>query len=827
MRRPGGIAVLAALAPLFLSCSETGNLAEDETLYVGIKEVAYDKYLPPAGAGAEGEGVITAVAGAYDAVSSVLQGAGAQAPRQGLSKEEKDSAAALRRQDRGAYSLAKSEVEAALAKKPNNSLMGSSYYRFPLPVGLWIYNRYVHRGGRWAKWMFNNFAASPVYVSSVNPKLRAQVAQNTLRNYGYFHGEVSSRTLPQKHPKKAKVSYEVHPGDLFRLDTVEYAGFPQAADSLIRETEALALIRRGDPFSVPSLDAERARLSAAFRNNGFYYFQPSYITYSADTVARPLWVRLRAHPSTAMPPQAARQYFLGDTRIELYDNLDQELTDTVLVPRRNLSFIYRPGGKGRPPLKLRTIHRYLWYSKGFLYSQGRMEKIQSSLADVGVFSQLAIRYEPRDTTPECDTLDVVISARLDKHYDVEFTGNVATKSNSLVGPGATFSMARHNAFRGAETVSLDLKGSYEWLTGAGVRGNGQVMNSYEYGAALNLRFPRLTILTLGAPLNRKAKTATTYKIDATWMNRSGYFGRVTLGARIVYSYQRRPTVKHELVPFRLDYNILLNTTAQFDSITSRNQALYASMRDQFVPSMQYTLTMTSKATARNPRTFTLVMKEAGNVTSLIYRAAGHDFRRQGKSLFGVPFAQYAKLTAEFTDNFRLGATDTYLAARVFAGVIRSYGNAATAPYNDLFSIGGANSIRAFGARTIGPGGYNPGHSAYSYLDELGDVKLEANVEYRFPLISHLQGAMFVDAGNVWLMDKDDSHPRGNLSIKTFAGQIALGTGAGIRYDLDFLVVRFDVGVGIHAPYDTGRRGYYNMPRFGKSLGYHLAIGYPF
>ena len=209
----------------------------------------------------------------------------------------------------------------------------------------------------------------------------------------------------------------------------------------------------------------------------------------------------------------------------------------------------------------------------------------------------------------------------------------------------------------------------------------------------------------------------------------------------------------------------------------------------------------------------------------IYAIFGKDFYSSGKSLFGVPFAQFLRLSADYRETYPLGGRHS-LATRLFAGVVWSYGNSTMAPYADLFSVGGANSIRAFGARTIGPGAYNPESSSFSYLDQMGDFKLEANVEYRFPIISSLFGAVFVDAGNVWLIKKDDNRLHGELG-KDFAKQIALGTGFGLRYDLDFLVVRFDIGIGIHAPYDTGKSGYYNIPHFWKNLGYHLAIGYPF
>ncbi len=825
-RSVAGIVCALSLCLLY-SCSETKNLAPDETLYVGIKEIAYDKYLPPQSLSNDTTGVITAIADAYNVVSALLEGdkeTGEMLEEKNLNKAEKDSLAALQRQDKEAYSLAKSEVEGVLSKKPNNSFLGSSYYRFPLPIGLWIYNKNVYRTSRWGHWMFNNFAANPVYMTTVNPRVRVQVAENTLRNYGYFYGHVSYVEVPQKHPKKAKVSYEVHPGELYRLDTITYLRFPAEADSLIKATLPNSKLHQGDPFAVVNLDAERNRLNNLFRDNGYYYSQASYISYAADTIMRHQYVQLRVIASPDMPENARRQYYIGKTFISLYRNEETELTDSMV--KRGLTIYYTPY-RGRPALNPKAMWQYLRYKHGDLYSQSRMQNVQDHISDMGVFSMLNVKYELQDTLPSCDTLDVMFTARLDKPYDAEFKGNIATKSNGLLGPGASFSMSRQNAFRGAEKLSLELDGSYEWQTGAQNRGSGQVINSYEYGVSLNLNFPRLTMLTIGQHLRKPAKTSTTYKIEANWMNRSNYYGRVTFGARIVYSYQSKETMKHEFVPFRLDYNVLMHTTEQFDSITNKNKALYTSLKDQFVPSMQYTLTLASRSTARNPHTIVLTFKEAGNLTSAFYRIGGQDFKKQDKSLFGVPFAQYMKVSAEYTHQFKVGVTNSYLVGHLFLGAIVSYGNSTVAPYNDLFSVGGANSIRAFGVRSIGPGSYNPGHTDYSYIEEQGDLKMEANLEYRFPLISSLYGAMFVDAGNVWLMKKDDSHPGGNISMKTFGKEIALGTGFGLRYDLDFLVIRFDIGVGIHAPYDTGRSGYYNMTKFGKSLGYHLAIGYPF
>ena len=834
------------------ACSETKNLAEGETLYVGIKEVSYERPPKERKERKDSTGVITALGNAYNAVEGYLKGTEASTDPSGKIRKANvsdatDISGKSKKSDLDAYATAKSEVEGVLAYKPNNSLMGSSYHRQPLAIGLWTYNRYVGSQRRFGKWMINTFAATPVTLTTVNPRVRSKVAQNTLRNYGYFRGQVTHDTIPRRNPRKAKIAYQVQTGPLFHLDSIAYLSFPAKADSMIQTNMRWTKLHRGAPFSVPDLDGERTRLSEVFRNNGFYYFRPEYIVYRADTVARPLFVQLQVVPSPDIPEQAERQYYIGRTQINVYEYDARELVDTL--GRRNVRMAYS-GKAGRPPLKMRAIRRFISLRRGELYNLSKQNDMQTNLANMGIFSQLNVRFTPRlaparheadslaaqtreqtDSLPVreglSDTLDVEITARLDKPYDAEFKGNIASKSNGLVGPGVSFTMSKINAFRGAETLSFEGHGSYEWMTGAQIQGKRSVMNSYEYGASLNLTYPRLLLLGLGKYLNRRAKATTAYKLSADWMNRSGYFNRFSLGMRIAHTYQRRQGIMHEIVPLRLDYEKQLRTTAKFDSIVANNPALYVSLRDQFVPSAQYALTLTNPRSKNHKRRLTLTLKEAGNLTSVGYRIGGKPFAEQNKNLFGVPFAQYVKLTAEYTQQYRIGHTRTYLAGRLFAGMIYSYGNAAVAPYGDLFSVGGANSIRAFGVRSIGPGSYNPKNSGYSYIDETGDLKLEANLEYRFPLVSNLYGALFADAGNVWLRKPDPNRPGGSIRLSTLGREIALGTGFGLRYDLDFLVIRFDVGVGIHAPYDTGCSGYYNMPRFWDSLGFHLAVGYPF
>lgn len=209
-----------------------------------------------------------------------------------------------------------------------------------------------------------------------------------------------------------------------------------------------------------------------------------------------------------------------------------------------------------------------------------------------------------------------------------------------------------------------------------------------------------------------------------------------------------------------------------------------------------------------------------------------EIQYQRKKLLGTPFAQFLKYSSEvrFLHNI---SEKQQVAARLMGGVIWAYGNKTIAPYSEQFYVGGANSIRAFTVRSIGPGRFHPANNAsYSYVDETGDIKLEANLEYRFRILSNflggnLNGATFLDAGNVWLMRKDEARPEAEFSLHNFFDSIAVGTGVGLRYDLSFLILRLDFGIALHVPYETGKSGYYNIPRFKDGMGIHFAIGYPF
>ena len=734
------------------------------------------------------------------------------------------------------------ELEAALAKAPNNAFLGSSTLRTPLPVGLWFYSgfhRYADQRG-FGRWVYDHFAATPVTLSAVNPGIRQKAAQNILRDYGYFNGKVSYQTFTDpKDSLKVKLQYTVDMRQPYQIDSVEYRGFTPRTQRIMELGRRRSLLSPGSQFNVLDLDGERTRISTLLRNVGCYYFRPDYLTYQADTTQVPGGhVSLRLVPVAGMPEAAQRPFYTGHTSFHLYGrNGEVPHRDTLY---KDLRIYYHDRLRVRPSMLYRWVNYRGYLRKrpaddsagvsrqqrfAHLYSLYRQTRIQERLANIGIFRSAEMRYQPRDTALVGDTLDLSILASLDKPYDAELDFNVKMKSNNQTGPGAALTLTKKNVFGGGESWNVELKGSYEWQTG---KNSSSLMDSYEVGLSTSLVFPRVVFPRMGEN-EYDFPATTTFKLYVDQLNRAKYYKLLAFGGNVTYDFQPTQVSRHSLTPFRLTFNVLRHPTEAFKELQAENPALYVSLRDQFIPAMEYSYTYdnSSLRTTRHPLWWQGTLTSAGNFTSLLYQALGQSFGKRDKKLMGVPFAQFLKFNSELRYQYRFDKNQS-LATRLAAGVLWAYGNGTSAPYTEQFYIGGANSVRAFAARSIGPGGYTPqSDRKYAYINHVGDVRIEANVEYRFRLMGDLHGALFLDAGNVWLMRRDEGRPGGELTLRHLADQIALGTGLGVRYDMDFLVFRLDCGVALHAPYDTGRSGYYNIPKFSDGLALHFAIGYPF
>lgn len=715
------------------------------------------------------------------------------------------------------FTATRTEVEAALATAPNGALFGSSYHRTPFPYALWIWNAFSDSESGFGKWMTKSFGKAPVLMSWVNPELRSSVAKEVLRSHGYFRGSVDYNVVEQKNPKEAKISYQVRPGHLFTIDTLRYVNFPEEGDSLIAATADEAKIHSGDPFSVSALDAERTRVSNLFRNNGYYYYQPGYASYLADTVSVPGKVQLRFQLADGIPEAAKHKWYIGRTDMQLRKTFMEKLNDSIQRRRLTVHF----NGK-RSPIRPRVILKDLKLRPGQQFSYDDYLESASKISGLGLFSMVDFKFTPRDTTALCDTLDLQLNCIFDKPYDFYVEANAIGKTTGAFGPGVVVGLTKRNAFRGGETFDVNLRGSYEWQTGHRSDGTKSRFHSYEYGIDASLELPRL-LLPFRVRRRWVQTPTTTIKGSMSVINREKYFKRHVVSGEYTYRFYPRATMMHEFSPLILQYEYMTHQTAEFEEILQTSPYLQVSMADQFVPKMRYQFTYTSPISFRNPIYLRATVSEAANLLSLGYAAFGEKWSEKGKTMFKNPYAQFFKIEAEWRKTWQVGEHSS-LVAHAAAGILWSYGNALSAPYTEQFYVGGANSVRAFNVRSIGPGSYHTNESRLSYLDQTGDLKLQANLEYRPRLFGNLYGALFLDAGNVWALRDDGYRANSQLQMKNLLKETALGTGVGLRYDLEFFVLRIDWGFALHLPYKTG---FYNADSFHDAQCLHFAIGLPF
>jgi len=738
----------------------------------------------------------------------------------------------------------KEEVEAALATEPNGSLFGSSYISMPWSWHLWVYNKFSGKKSGFAKWMTKSFGKAPVLMSQVNPALRASVASSVLRNNGYFRGHVSYEAVPRKNPKKSKIGYTVRLDSLFTLDSVAYTNFPAEIQALIDSTSEERLINRGTPLSVSALDGERNRISTLLRNNGYYYFNPSYTSYLADTFATADKAQLRLQLADGLDEAVLHKWYVGKIDVLFRKSMRETLTDSI--SRRFLTIHFN--GR-RSPIRPSVVLRDLRLRPRQEFSYDRYQESVGKINSTGVFSSTDFQFTQR---PGTDTLDLRLSCVFDKPYDFYIEGNAIGRTSGRYGPEAKIGLTKRNAFRAGEKLDINLHGAYEWE-----RGGGSDMSSYQYGADASIEFPRIIAPFYNSDRIRRSQrpggsrtpdgtrrrrhrfytTPVTYaKISTDIVRRPKYYKMHVVTGEWTYRWQPSASSRHELSPLTVKYQYMNSHTEKFDSMMQVNPYLIASMSDYFIPKMRYSYTYTSPSSLRHPIRWETTIEEAGNLVSLWDMAGGHSFNEKGKSFFKTPYSQFVKLETDLSKTWSLNTT-SQLVGHVNAGVIYAYGNSDYTPFSESFYVGGANSVRAFGVRRIGPGAFDGSvlSRQASYLFQNGDIKFVANLEYRTRLFGDLNGAVFLDAGNVWSFDElwdendTDGAPIEHTAFKPsrMLDEMALGTGIGLRYDLGFLVIRLDWGLALHCPYDTGKSGYFNVNRFKDAHTLHFAIGYPF
>ncbi|WP_418915937.1 hypothetical protein [Alistipes ihumii] len=536
-------------------------------------------------------------------------------------------------------SYVESAVKNPLSVKPNNPLY-SPYIRTPLPVGLWAYNYlYTEKTKGFKHWLYERLAKDPVLVSSVQPELRVQMVSDILANYGYFGSRAEYETRYKKHGRKARLSYRVYAAPPWRYSRIAYPAVRGPLTALVDSLQSSSLLKTGAQYNIDTLAAERTRLSRILRNRGYYYFRPEYFEYQADTTRKRREVDLRLLLKPGIPAQATRSYRIGDITVNL-QNIRPKSRDSMRV--RDMRVYFDTPRKIRPKVLARNVN----LRPGELFTVDAQNATQTNLNKLGIFRYVNLSVTPLDSLQGGDRLDVTIDAGFDYPLEAELEVNVSSKSNSFLGPGASFKVSNNNFFHGGEVFTVALNGAYEWQTGNSKRGDekSSLLNSYEFGLNATLDIKRLLVPQFISRGTRyPAKTS--FQIGVDLMNRPKFFQLISFGGSASYDFQSSPRSFHSFTVLKLVYNKLLHTTAEFDRTMDENPAIALSFRDQFIPSMNYTYTYDNTFGPRqNKRIFWQnSITSAGN---LLYGAMELFGKRGAKYLFGNQFSQFIKGVSE-------------------------------------------------------------------------------------------------------------------------------------------------------------------------------------
>ncbi len=715
----------------------------------------------------------------------------------------------------------KSVAEEALRPAPNKSFLG-------IRPKLWMYNAAGENPNTKLKQWLKKRGEAPVLMSHVKPGVTSAIIDARLFNMGLFKSFTESETIEKK--RSAKLIYTSHLHPPYVVKDLFYVIPDDSLSRHILAEKDKSLIKPGDDYNLDVLKNERLRIDAVLKNKGYFYFNPDYLLFKADTSNNDQTVTFKLTLKDSIPKNALTVYHINNVFVDQNYSLNERRTnhtrDTLIV--QNIAFF---GKEERVAIKPEMLSKSIYLRKPEVFSRQNHIITLNRLMSLGSFKLVQVNFsDNNDYVPGLLDVNILMTPMPKRTFRTEI--DLVSKSNNYAGPRMNLSILNRNTFNGAELLNLNLAGSFEAQLG----GTGENLYSYSWNPQLELTFPRFLV-----PFNIKQTNSiyipkTSLLLSFNYMKRVNYFDMSTF--RFAYGFKWKENIRkeHELSPIDISYTSVRNESTAFTDLLEANPFLKKSYEEQFVAGGSYSFTYNEQMlTGKKLQSyFHLNSEVAGNVFSLANRIGGDKISYENPSkVAGSVYSQFAKLSLDGRAyyNFR---DKNKLAMRVFAGVAKPYGNSSVLPYTEQFFSGGPNSIRAFHINSVGPGTFFQDTDNKGFLQLGGDVKLETNVEYRFTIYNYFKGAFFVDAGNVWSLKSSPSDVGSPFKFSSFTNELAVGAGMGLRIDVSFFILRFDLAMPLRKPWlEENHRWVTNQidftsPAWRKdNLVLNVAIGYPF
>lgn len=707
------------------------------------------------------------------------------------------------------------QLAALTRPRPNPRFLG-------IPFKLNIYNAFRAKKGI-GKWVRKRFGQPPVLLSDVDLNKNVKVLHSYLQNKGYFNARVRGDTTIKG--KKASATYSVRADGQYHIQQVQFKGDSSVLQQAIRSTMDKTLLKKGDPFSLDVITAERVRIDTYLKEHGFYFFSPDNLLIKADTTIGQNKVNLFVTVKPTIPDEAQKIFKINDVYIFTGYNLEAGQMDTsranatlyqgyYVVDRRHF---YKP----------KLFQQSMAFDSGDVYNRTAHNASISRLVSLDIFKFVKNRFEvvPGADSPLLNAYYYL--TRLPKK-SLRLELNANTKSNNLTGSNITLSWRNRNAFRAGEIFAIKASAGFE----VQYSGQFQGYNTYRFGLEPSVSFPRFLVPFFNFNTKGGFLPRTTIKLGYDILEKQKLYTMNSFKTSFGYNWKESIEKEHELNPIVINYVQPVRITQEYLDSAMKNPTLFTSIDTQFILGSEYSYTYTNVFNYKPVNGFYLNagIDLSGNIAGLV--SGANITNGDTAKIFGKQFSQYTRLIGDFRYYHKVAGNSVW-ANRIYAGIGLPYGNSRALPYIKQFFSGGNNSLRAFRSRTVGPGTYQAPQQNGSLAEQPGDIKIELNTELRVPIVSVVQGAAFVDAGNVWLFNDNPDKPGAKFS-GNFLSQLAAGTGIGIRFDLSFLVLRLDLAFPIRKPWlEPNKRWVINQIDLGSSewrkenLIFNLAIGYPF
>ena len=733
-------------------------------------------------------------------------------------------------------------IEGLIQQKPNKRFIGL------LRVKPRIYTWTSKRKWKFWHWIQKTFGEKPVVYNRNLTHNSIDDIKLYLNNTGYFNSIVNDSVKTKK--KKIDVYYKIKLSDPYRTNKVTY----NIKDSILRNyiltDTSSSLLQKGDIYNVYKLDDERERISNYLKNNGYFFFSKEYIFFKIDSSLNSKRFNISLDITNPTIPSESdtgklieenhKRYFINNIIINpnyMGFQSDTIKYDTLLVDmaqRKNSEdsstyhFIYSKKLRIKPG----TITQSLLINHGDPFDLSKVKKTYKRLSGLQLYRHSNISFLTPKTTPEYNSYNSTLDCKIQmtrayvQSFSIETEG---TNSGGDLGIGGNFVYQNKNIFRGAETLYLKLKGSAEVqkVTGESDQSDAFLFfNTIETGFDISLHFPKFLLPVHQEKIPKYYNPKTTISTGLNYQKRPNY-RRYIWNFSFGYNWKESNHKKHILFPFDINsIKIFPDSAFQKELDDLKDQRLKQQYTDHLITAINYSFIYNNQDInkLKNFFYFRGNIETAGNTLNLI----DNIFKAQKNlddnyTLFNIQYAQYVRADIDFR-YYNIIDRNKTIVFRTLFGIGIPYGNSTVLPFEKGFYEGGANGMRGWIIRSLGPGSYN---ETGEDIDKIGDIQIEGNVEYRFPIYKQLKGALFTDIGNVWLLKSNTTFPGGKFEFDKFLGQLAIDGGIGFRFDFDFFIFRIDGALKLKDPSKPkGERWIVNKARFDRIM-WNFGIGYPF